>query len=62
MGANRGELREEREEELPIPSLLVERFSCANMSRQLEESRLPSCGCMSSKREELLPPKMLALC
>ena len=41
MGANRGELREERDDELPIPSLLVERFICANMSKA-EESRLPS--------------------
>ena len=32
----RGELREEREEELPMPSLEGRRLSCANMSRQAE--------------------------
>ena len=62
MGANRGELSEERDEDEPMPSLRVERLSWENISRQTGESRLFSGSWMSSRREELLPLNTVAPC
>ena len=63
MGANLGEFSDESEDDDPIPSLLVERLSCENMSRHTGESRLFVSGsCRSSRREELLPPNTVAPC
>lgn len=60
-GSSRGELREEREEELPICSLEERRFNCANKSTQAAGSPV-SPGRGSSSREEFEPLKRIPFC
>ena len=62
-GWGRGELREEREEELPMPSLEDRRFSCENMSMQLPGSPPSGVKCPSpSSNDELDPLNKLPFC
>ena len=58
----RGELREDNEEELPIPSLEDWMFSCSNILRHVPVSPRSRAGKSLSSREELEPLNTLLFC